>query len=511
MKKSFWQPACVVLLTILALTGSEHRGGIAQALSFSNSQSESELLAKTAHVFNDLAKKSTPSVVSITTVKLLPAEASGMPEGEANPFIAPPGRGGARSPLGPQEGPNGMAHSFGSGNQHVVGLGSGIIIRSDGTILTNSHVVDHAERIQVSLTDNDEKNKYSAHLVGIDPKTDLAVIKLDKPAGSLPTLDFGDSDALKVGDWAIAVGSPYGLRHTVTFGIISATGRAQMGILDTEDFIQTDAAINPGSSGGPLLDAAGHVIGVNTAIFSQGGGFSGIGFAVPSKIAKEVSEQLIDHGRVIRGWIGLTAQDLDKDLAKHFHVSSQQGALISEVASGGPASEAEFRPGDVVVAYNNQQVGSATQFKSLVGKTRVGIAIPVDVSRKGGMKTLIVHIQEQPSPKEIPSPKQLAGQVGGAHDRLLGLSVEEIPVELSSFLKLPPKTGAIIVAVQPGSPGFDAGLSPGDIVLNVNDQDIHGVRDFNQTASHLKPTDAAVFYVQHGPTDKTFMTVKEEG
>jgi len=513
-EKSQWKFVSAALFASIALAPLsmvQSRQAFALTFPHASPTPDTELLIKASHVFNALAEKATPAVVSITTVKLLsPEEAmaeggGGMSPG-ANPFEGPTGPGGPGGPggLGPHGGPKSE-----KSEQHVVGLGSGIVLRPDGLILTNSHVVDHAERIQVSLADKDDKNKYPAHLVGIDPKTDLAVIQMDEGPKNLPTLTFADSDQLRVGDWAIAVGSPYGLRHSVTFGIISATGRAQMGILDTEDFIQTDAAINPGSSGGPLLDSSGQIVGVNTAIFSQGGGFSGIGFAVPSKIAKEVSEQLINHGRMIRGWIGLSAQDLDKDLAKHFRAPSQQGALISEVGQDGPAREAKFKTGDIVLNYNHQAVASAAQFKSLVGKTKVGSTIPVDVSRDGGPQTLTVKIEEQPGSKTVDK-GQLAGQLG-RKDPTLGLAVEDIPAELAEFLKVPPKMGAIVTSVRPGSPGFDAGLSPGDVILNVDQKDVHGAKDFTQTTSKLKNTDALVFYVQHGPNDKTFVPVKGGG
>jgi serine protease Do len=508
-KKKWYQSGVAVLLFSLIALSADQRRAFAFWPSFnhqSSTQSETELLSKTAHVFNDLAKRATPAVVSITTLKVLPADSAEEIESQM---------AGIPSPFGGNPRHSSHFPEMNSGSQkvhRVVGLGSGIVIRPDGTILTNSHVVDHAERIQVTLADNsDDKNKYTAHLVGIDSKTDLAVIKLDQAPRALPTLAFGDSDGLKVGDWAIAVGSPYGLKHTVTFGIISATGRAQMGILDTEDFIQTDAAINPGSSGGPLLDAGGMIIGVNTAIYSQGGGFSGIGFAVPAKIAHEVSEQLISHGRMIRGWIGISAQDLDSDLASHFHTTSQTGALVSDVFEAGPAHLADLRAGDVILKFNNQNVASAAQLKSLVGKSEVGATIPVAVSRSGAPQNLNVRVLEAPNPNGPQTVSQLAGQASnGAHDHTLGLSVEEIPSELTEFLRLPSKTGAIIVAVSPGSPAFDAGLSPGDVILNVDDKPIRGVRDYNKTAASFG-SGTVVLYIQHGPADKAFVPVKVEG
>jgi serine protease Do len=450
---------------------------------------DTDFLLKAEHSFNELAKKAMPAVVSITTVKTLtPSEA--MNE-------SAPGSSGFPLPFG-----NPTANPQTGQPQQVVGIGSGIIIRPEGYILTSNHVIERADRIQVSF---DNKEKFPAHLVGADKKTDLAVIQLEKKPGVLASLAFGDSEQIKVGDWAIAVGSPYGLRETVTFGIISAKGRGQMGILDIEDFIQTDAAINPGSSGGPLLNTAGDIIGINTAIFSQGGGFSGIGFAVPSRIAKEVSDQLIAKGRVERGWIGLYAQDLDTDLAQHFHSPAQQGAVISAVVNNGPADHARLESGDVVLRYNSQQIGSAAQLKNLVGRTTAGSTVTFEISRDGQIKKLNVAVQEQPGALQ-PS-LQRAGTVPG-QDLTMGLTIEDIPKELADYLKINPHNGAIIVAVRPGSAGYDAGLSPGDIILDVDKKEIHGARDFSHWTSKLKSNDTAVLYVQHGPEDKTFVPVK---
>lgn len=448
-----------------------------------------EFLSRAAHAFNDLAKKATPAVVSITTVKTLsPNEAINevYPRSAGNPPFS-----NSLSPPSAQE-----------QEQKVVGIGSGIVIHREGFILTNDHVVDHADRIEVSF---DDKKKYSAHLIGLDSKTDLAVIQLDHPPKNLATLSFGDSEQIKVGDWAIAVGSPYGLKQSVTFGIISAKGRAQMGILDTEDFIQTDAAINPGSSGGPLLNTNGEIIGVNTAIFSQGGGFSGIGFAVPSQIAKNISDQLISQGKVKRGWLGLFAQDLNATLARHFHAQNEQGALVSQVVSEGPASRASIQAGDVILKYNSEPIVSSAQLKGLVGKTKAGDKIPVEITRDGSHQTLEVAVQEQPS---NPSPQHNRAGKAYKKDASLGLAVDDIPPELASFLKISSKHGAIIVAVRPGSAGFDAGLAPGDIILDVDRKEVHGAKDFIKATSKFSPGDTTVFYVQHGQDDRTFVSLQ---
>jgi serine protease Do len=436
-----------------------------------------EVLDKASNTFKDISKKATPAVVSISAVK--PPEEDG-PAGGGLPF------------------------PFHDPSTPSVGIGSGIIIRPDGTILTNNHVVENALRVTVSL---DGKNKEEAEVVGTDPKTDLAVVRLKNPRKNMPILAFGDSSRLETGDWAIAVGSPFGLSQSVSFGIISAKGRGHMGILDIEDFIQTDAAINPGSSGGPLLNSRGEVIGVNTAIFSQGGGFMGIGFAVPSSIAKEVSEQIIAHGKVKRGWVGLVAQDLNPGLASFFKAPSQaKGALVADVVPNGPASKARLKQGDVIVRYRNEAVNDAGHLRSLVAKAEAGARIPVEVSRRGRMMTLDIQVSEQPAPPAKPR-TQLAGTVaaeGGV--TAAGLAVEDIPSEIADHLKLPSRRGAMVISVSPGSPAFEAGLAPGDVILSVNEKPMTNaveVRRAIRTSDKSKTS--TVFYVQRGPSDRVYV------
>jgi serine protease Do len=371
-------------------------------------------------------------------------------------------------------------------------------------------VVENAERVTVAL---DEKTKVQAKVLGTDPKTDLAVIQIQSKQESYPILSFGNSDQLQVGDWAIAIGSPFGLTQSVSFGIISAKGRGHMGILDIEDFIQTDAAINPGSSGGPLLNSRGEVIGVNTAIFSQGGGFMGIGFAVPSKIAKEVAEQIIANGRVKRGWIGVVAQDMTPELASYFRSSGKTGALISEVLPGSPAAGATIHRGDVILKYDGKEVTDATHLKAMVGKAVAGTKIPVEVSRRGANRNMTIKVSEQPAP---PLPKtQMAGQVGKekdlakSHGAKLGLAVEDVPPEVSQFLKIPPgTTGAMVIGVKPGSPAFEAGFAPGDIILSANDEAVRSAADFTRIMKKFRGKDISVFYVQRGPEEKVYVPVK---
>jgi serine protease Do len=488
------------------------------------SPADQDLLGRASHAFNEIAQSSMPAVVSITSIRLASTRDSllpGMPplpglnddDHGDDPSISSHGHGpGAKAPgLTPFPGPGGGGRNHLGGDPsaqdpRVLGIGSGIIIRKDGLILTNNHVVENAERITVNF---DEKHKAKAHIVGTDPKTDLAVIKVDDPKrNDYPVIRFGDSDQIREGDWAIAIGSPFGLNRSVSFGIISAKGRAQMGILDIEDFIQTDAAINPGSSGGPLLNSSGELVGINTAIFSEGGGNMGIGFAIPSKIAHEISDKIIADGRVSRGWVGMMAQDLDTDLAKYFKVPATQGALVSEVVPNGPASHASLQSGDVVTRYDQHPVDGASTLKSLVGKTKAGSTVPVEVVRNGRAKMLTLAVLEQPGTPQAPEVQQ-AGQAGGNHHPpSLGLAVEDVPTEISRFLNLPSRKGTLVVGVNPGSPAFDAGIGPGDIILSANKADVHGAREFNKMAQDLKKQDMAVLYVQRGPTERIFVPVK---
>jgi serine protease Do len=391
----------------------------------------------------------------------------------------------------------------------MLGIGSGIIIRKDGMILTNNHVIEGADKITVMF---DEKHKARGRLVAADPKTDLAIVQVEGPHnGDYPVLHFGDSEQLHEGDWAIAIGSPFGLNRSMSFGIISAKGRAQVGILDIEDFIQTDAAINPGSSGGPLLNSRGELVGVNTAIFSESGGSMGIGFAIPSRIAQEVANELLAHGHVSRGWLGLTAQDLDPDLARYFKVGGTQGALVGEVAPGGPAGQAKLQTGDVITQYDHHPIDGASTLKSLVGRTKAGADVGVQVIRNS--RPMTVHIAIREAPAAEPPSAQQAGQAAPEPDRHMpgfGLSVEDVPGEISELLRLKSHEGVLVVGIRPGSPAFDAGIGPGDIILSANRSQVHNAREFNRIAHDLNKADQdlAVLFVQRGPAERIYVPIK---
>jgi serine protease Do len=272
-------------------------------------------------------------------------------------------------------------------------LGSGVIVEANGTIITNNHVVSQADEIRVLLSD---KREFKAKLLGTDPKADLAVLKID--AESLQTIPWADSDRLEVGEYVLAVGNPFGLNQTVTMGIVSAVGRASMGIAEYEDFIQTDAAINPGNSGGALVNTSGQLVGINTAIFSQTGGSMGIGFAVPSNMARSIMEQLIHGGRVIRGWLGVSIQELTPELASQFGIAEAKGVLISDVLDASPAKRAGLERGDVIVEYDGKPVDTPTQLRNAVAKTVVGKRATLKVIRDRRAKTVPVMVGEQPKP-----------------------------------------------------------------------------------------------------------------
>jgi serine protease Do len=462
----FTQYGAVLLLFATLATGLAF--GPESGPLFGKSSPSSSLL-------HDIAKRAVPAVVSVAVVK--------------------------------KAGEKGFEQS------RAMGIGSGIIIRRDGVILTNSHVVDHAEKIIVTL---DEKHKVAAHIVGLDKNTDLAVIQVDHQK-SLPTIAFGDSANIQVGDSVIAIGSPFGLNHTVTAGIVSAKARAQMGILDTEDFIQTDAAINPGNSGGPLLNSKGEIIGVNTAIFSEGGGgFVGIGFAIPAEIAQEVSQQILDHGYVRRGWMGMAAQDLDPQLAEYFKLPKQydssSGALISEVMPDSPASLAHLQPGDVVLTYDGKPIENANELKGQVGKTPVGKRVQLALIRQGVKQELALWVKQQPGAGPQAVATEMAGQVAQRASPNFGVTVEDVPREIAVFLQLKASDsksyGAIVTGVEPGSSSFESGLAPGDIILKANQQDIRNAGDFKKLAQDSKAGELSVLYIQRGPKEKIFVPLK---
>jgi len=362
--------------------------------------------------------------------------------------------------------------------QHA--LGSGVVVSADGYIVTNNHVVAKATEIQVLLSD---KRTFKGKVVGADPQTDVAVIKIE--ASGLPTVPFGDSNQLKVGDTVLAFGNPFGQWFTVTRGIVSALGRSGMGIEGFENFIQTDAAINPGNSGGALVNVRGQVVGINTAILSGNsgpggeGGSVGIGFAIPSDMAKHVMEDLIKTGKVTRGYLGVRPRNLDQELAKQFKVPDTAGALVQDVIAGGPADKAGIKNGDVIRKLNGQQVDDADQFTALVTNMNPGAEATLEILRDGQPMTIKATLGERPT--------NLSAQGGpGAvqEGALRGIAVQNLTPSIREQLSLPGNvTGVVIGNLDPNSPAARTGLQEGDVIESINRQPVRSVADFNRLAA----------------------------
>lgn len=357
-------------------------------------------------------------------------------------------------------------------------LGSGFIISSDGYIVTNNHVVAGADEVEVKLQGDDAS--YKAEIIGRDPETDLALIKVDVDK-KLPVLEFGDSKDARVGEWVVAIGNPFGLDHTVTTGIISAKGRV-IGAGPYDDYIQTDASINPGNSGGPLIDLEGRVIGINTAIIASG---QGIGFAVPSDIASNVINQLKENKKVSRGWMGVSIQNVDENAAKALGMDEPKGALVAGVTSGDPADEAGIRTGDVIIALDGDSVEDAGDLTRRVGKYAPGSKISVTVLRKGDEKKLEMTLGERDSEKvaaEMGRPGS-GGPDEGAKEAALGLSVRKVMENEAKALGMDKAEGLLVIEVEAGSIAEEGGLRPGDVLLEANQHTLDSAKDLDEVVS----------------------------
>ena len=364
--------------------------------------------------------------------------------------------------------------------------GSGVIVDPTGYILTNNHVIENAAEISVRLSD---ARKFTAKLVGRDPKTDLAVLKVDSP-GPLPAAVLGNSDALRVGQWAIAIGNPFGLDRTVTVGIISATARTRVGVATYESFIQTDASINPGNSGGPLLNIDGQVIGVNTAIVAAG---QGIGFSIPINMAKDVMRQLIAGGRVVRGWLGVAIQDVTDDLAPTFGVPEREGVLVADVLKDGPAERAGLKTGDVIVEFAGTPIKETPDLQRRVAAVTPGQATEVKVVREGQTLTLPVTVGEMPTDETV-----AAVEPG---DDTWGVRVERVTPEIAQRLDLPRPEGVVVTEVQTGGPAEKSGLRRGDVVLEIGGRPVRDVASFYRELASVKPGQGVPVYLQRPGRD----------
>ncbi|MGE4559264.1 MAG: DegQ family serine endoprotease [Desulfobulbus sp.] len=453
--------SCLLCLTLLA-------GGYQS----SHAQSEDDLtvLDRSAKAFASVVRKAGPAVVHVAVEKEKTAGGQGQNPLDFfnDPFF--------ERFFGPQFRHPRMNPKKEKRTYKQQAAGSGFIIGGDGFILTNNHVVADADKITVRLAD---KREFQAKVIGADPQSDVALIKID--AKNLPVLPLGNSDALEVGEWVIAIGNPFELNQTVTVGVVSAKGRNRMGITDYENFIQTDAAINPGNSGGPLLNIRGEAVGMNTAIFSRSGGYMGIGFAIPINMAKNIEQQLRKNGKVARGWLGVMIQDVNEDLAKSFG-GEVGGALISEVTDQSPAKKSGLLQGDIVTGINGETIADVGDLRNKIAMTPPNTDITLQVLRDGKKKELVVTVGEQPADMSAFTKKAGSGADLGA----FGLSLQDLTQELADQFGYKKDQGVLIADVEADSPAAELGIQSGMLIEEVNRIRVH---DLKELRSAFKKSD----------------------
>ena len=436
--------------------------------------------------FSDIVAKVQPAVVNVAVAE--PARSRGPRRLPPGPFGGPPGPPG---PPMPPPGPPGRP-PFGPPGMSA---GSGVIISPEGYVVTNNHVVEEATSITVTAFDGKE---FSAKVVGTDPKTDLAVIKIE--GENLPFIPWSAHETIRVGDLVLAVGSPFGLKSSVTMGIISAMGRGNVGITEYEDFIQTDAPINPGNSGGPLVNMAGEIVGINTAIFSRTGGSEGIGFAIPVDIVRDITSSLIKSGRVVRGWMGIAIQELNPALAQSFQLpeSHRGGVLISEVNEKGPSAGGILQRGDVLLEYRGQKVRDVNHLRNIVARTPVGSEVELMVLRNGEQKKVTMTVGERPTDEMLAGGRGLAppATTEKLDNVLAGLDVAPLTDERRKQLNIPEDVAGVVVnEVKPGSAAESAGLQQGDIIQEVNREVVKSLDDYQRVAPMIKKEELVVLFL----------------
>ena len=420
--------------------------------------------------FAQIAENVAPAVVNVTAV----AKSSG-----------------GRTPIEEYFGEDFLRRFFGEGERDPQrSLGSGVIVDSSGVVLTNAHVVERAQEIEAVTADG---KKYKAKLVGLDKRSDLAVLRL-QGGGPFPAANLGDSDKVRVGDWVLAIGSPFGLQQTVTAGIISAKGRP-LGPGLYDDFLQTDAAINPGNSGGPLVNMRGEVVGINSAILSSpraGGGNLGIGFAIPANTARTIYAELAAKGKVTRGWLGVSIQPVTADLAKGFGLKEPKGVLINDVVQDSPAEKAGIARGDIIIEFNGRKVEAPQDLQKAVAATTPGKGAPVTVWRDKSSHNLEIRVGETPD-------ESVAPKMGSRGKSMLGLDVRPVTPELARQLNLRSTEGVVVMRVEDDSAASEAGLQRGDVIREINRQRVRALPDYERLTASLKEGDRVTVLVQRGP------------
>jgi serine protease Do len=373
------------------------------------------------------------------------------------------------------------------------GQGSGVIVSADGYIITNNHVVADAADVEVLLTD---RRQFKGRVVATDPKTDVAVVKIQ--ASNLPTISWGDSSKLSVGDFVLAIGNPLGLSRTVTFGIVSAVGRADVGVADYEDFIQTDAPINPGNSGGALVNIWGELIGINTAIASPTGGSVGVGFAVPSNMARAVMQSLLKTGRVVRGFLGASTQDVTPLLSKVFKLPDVKGAIITDLQAKGSAERAGLRRGDVVVRLDGREILDGGHLRNLIAAAPIGSRHKVEIVRDGRLFQADLAVQE--APRERMRKAEAPDLESQRTHPLAGLMVDELTPMMAKQIGVPSNSGIVVTDLEEGSLAEASGMQPGDIILEVNRQPVPTLAAYQQIVEPIKPTDLTLLLINRQGT-----------
>lgn len=469
-----------ILASNLGCFSGEEKQETQEASKRSPEEEQNEnLVNQISQAFKDASLRVSPSVVSIIAEQEVRVSGNfGFPDDAFRDFF----------------GDEFFRRFFGTPERHpqrrtIRSLGSGVIVTEDGYIITNNHVVEKAEKLSVLI--GGDNTRYDAELIGSDPPSDVAVIKID--AEGLKSASFGDSDNISVGQWVIAVGNPFQLMHTVTAGIISARGRSSVGLAEYEDFIQTDASINPGNSGGALSDLNGRVIGINTAIASPTGGNIGIGFAIPANMAREVVDQLISQGEVVRGYMGVWLQDITEELSEALDLESSKGALVSDIVDDGPAAQAGIQRGDVIVKYNGQNIENGTQLKNLVAQTDPGTSVKVVVIRNGEEKELTMKLGERQEEEENTREQS---EREGASSQKIGLDVQTLSPNIAQQLGYENESGVVVTSVVSGGPAARAGLQRGDLIKEVDRKPVRTENDFEEAVRNLEGGDVVALLVR---------------